>query len=105
MFSSRVTGTARELGIDVSVVASVDAALDRVSAENRLILLDLNTPGLNVDEAVRRLRDAIDETLTIVGYASHVHEAKIQAGQEAGCDQVLSRGQFNQEIGQLLKSM
>ena len=103
MFSSRVTAAARDRGIQLDVVSSPDALLEKLaSADINLVLLDLNLNGLDIQTLVPQLRAVSDRPVSIIAYASHVHESKLADAKEAGCDEVLSRGQFDNQYGELL---
>ena len=71
-----------------------------------LVIVDLSTPGLDVAGFVKRLRgikasDAMSE-LRIIAFGPHVHEDRLAAAREAGCDEVMSRGQFFGAIDAIL---
>ena len=103
MFSSRVTAVARDRGVQLDVVSTADALLEKTaSADVTLVLLDLNLSGLGTQALVPQLRAANERPVYIIAYASHVHELKLADAREAGCDEVLSRGQFDSQIGELL---
>jgi len=104
MFSSRVVGAAKSHGIDIMVTSPLDAIEKASSTEIRQVILDLSTPNLDVEALVPKLRESADVPLTIVAYGPHVQEAKLVNAQSAGCDQVLTRGQFNSQIDELLRS-
>jgi hypothetical protein len=40
--------------------------------------------------------------MAIVAYAPHVHEDRLRAATEAGCNEVLSRGQFDRQMDDIL---
>jgi CheY-like chemotaxis protein len=67
-----------------------------------LALLDLSMPGLNVADAVARLRDAVGPEAAILAFGPHVHAAKLAAATKAGCDRVLTRGQFSRDMASVL---
>ncbi len=86
----------------MEVVGATKKLLERAAdAKVKLIILDLGAPGLNVAELLPQLKQA-NESAAVVAYAPHVHEDKLTAAQDAGCDEVLVRGQFNQQIDALL---
>jgi CheY-like chemotaxis protein len=101
MFASRVSGAARGLGVDVPSVGSSAALLSRLDADTRLVVLDLGTPGLDVAALAPAIREK-SPSAAIVAYAPHVHEQRLSAARDAGCDEVLTRGQFNAAMEQLL---
>jgi CheY-like chemotaxis protein len=101
MFTSRVTGAAKAQGAEVTAVARSDALLERLDEATRLVILDLGTPGLDPAELVPGIR-AKSPQARIIAYAPHVHEQRLAAAAEAGCDEVLTRGQFNAGLDQML---
>ena len=44
------------------------------------------------------------KTPTIIGYGSHVDTATLKAARDAGCDVVLPRSKFVEELAHLLQS-
>lgn len=101
-FSSRVCSLAREAGATVDVVASADAC----SADDDTIvaIIDLGLPQLEIGSAVDHLRELVS-SLKIIAYGPHVDAVKLAAAQQAGCDMVLPRSQFDQQIGSILKEI
>jgi CheY-like chemotaxis protein len=105
MFSSRVTGAGERLGVPVTVVGTFDAALEACCEEQvRLVLIDLTTPGLDLETLVPELK-ATPSAPHMLAYGPHVHAARLKAARHAGCDQVLTRGQFNAQMDALLKAV
>lgn len=104
LFSSRVAGAASNLGVDLQVVGSVAQLLQRanVSIDCKLVLVDLTLSSLELDAAVQAIREHLPQA-KIVAYGPHVHEERLAAAAAAGCDEVLSRGQFDREFGRLLR--
>lgn len=96
-FSSRVTGAAQRLGVDLRVVGSVD----KISRECPLVLLDLTLPNLDVAATVQAIKERFPAA-KVVAYGPHVHEGVLAAATAAGCDEVLSRGQFDRESERIL---
>jgi DNA-binding NarL/FixJ family response regulator len=103
MFSSRVVGAAKTLGVSLSLVASPAALADKVTADCRLALVDLTLDGVNLPAAVAAIR-AGAPAARIIAYGPHVDEAALADAADAGCDSVLSRGQFHKQYAELLKA-
>jgi DNA-binding NarL/FixJ family response regulator len=103
MFSSRVVGAAKAVGVSVSLVVSPAAVADKVTADCRLAVVDLTLDGLNLPAAVAAVR-AGSPAARIIAYGPHVDEAALADAADAGCDRVLTRGQFNKEYAALLQS-
>src|SRR5688572_15389419 len=102
MFSSRLTAAGQRLGVEVVSVSSIEAAADRLQGDSiDLVICDLSSTGAETQNMVERLRQS-QPRLPIVAYAPHVHEERLRAAAEAGCDEVLSRGQFDRLMGHIL---
>ena len=104
IFLSRVQSAARSVGVELLTVAS-ESALRKSATDNdvRLVILDLTTPDCDPAVLVPTVRQAASDA-RVVAYAPHVMKAKLTAAQTAGCDQVLTRGQFNSRLLDLLQS-
>ena len=102
VFSSRLAGAGQRLGVPVSPVSSLDAAVARVQGDSiGLVILDLSTANIDPQMAVARLRES-QPALAVVAYAPHVHEDRLRAAAAAGCNEVLTRGQFDRQMEDLL---
>lgn len=97
IFVSRVTGTAAALGLHMRAVRSA-ADLLRLADEDRpaCVLLDLHNAGLDIAAVVRHLKSEAGPF--IVGYGSHVDVATLRAARDAGCDLVLPRSAFVEQL-------
>lgn len=103
MFSSKVQGAATRQGVEVKTASSVSALMQQAAeGPSRLVILDLTTPALEPRQVVEQLRGLAAAPAAIIAYAPHVHEAKLAAAIEAGCDEVFSRGQFNARLDAIL---
>jgi len=105
MFASRITGTAKALGLTVKVARSADnlCALAKQQFPS-CILVDLSNPGLKIADLLQRLRETCSPLPRVVAYGSHVDTATLRAAQEAGCDHVFPRSKFVQELPTALLS-
>lgn len=106
LFSSRVTSVAQQLGRQMELLtlpAAVDALLnDPAASAPNIVLIDLSMPGLDLAALVPRLRE-ISSSPKIIAYGPHVQAAKLAAAQAAGCDVVMSNGEFNSRIAEILR--
>lgn len=104
LFSSRVTSAAKQAGFDISVVNNLDQLQDRLSAAPAALVVDLEH-GAAEPQAILNLLPGISPRPYTIAYGPHVKESLLAAAQAAGFDLVLSRGQFDKQIGQLLQSL
>ena len=99
IFISRITGTARSLGLTVRPARTVEALEAQARQENpTCVLVDLGFPGLDVPDLIGRLRAACPAAPRVVGYGSHVDAAGLKAARAAGCDLVLPRSAFVEQL-------
>jgi CheY-like chemotaxis protein len=99
MFVSRITGTARGLGLDVKPARSADMLLQLAAAEvPACVLVDLGNPGLDIADLLQRLRETCSPMPRVIAYGSHVDTATLRAARAAGCDAVLPRSQFVEQL-------
>jgi CheY-like chemotaxis protein len=105
-FMAKVQETARKLNVKVSFVKSEKEVLDALAAEEEkpaLIIIDLNHHTLKPLAAIAKLKAKFKKETSIIGFLSHLQgELKVKA-QEAGCDMVLPRSAFSQNLPQLLR--
>jgi CheY-like chemotaxis protein len=103
-FSSRIVSLARQQGWDMHLVGNSAAVLQRATsaAPLQLLLIDLQHSNVNLAELISTLRPQHPQ-LRVIAYGPHVDEALLENARQAGCDQVLSRGQFNQQASSLLQ--
>ena len=103
IFTSRITGTALGLGLTVRAARSGEALLELArQSPPRGVLIDLSNPGLVLPELLRRLAEVCGALPRVVAYGSHVDTATLKAAREAGCDPVLPRSKFVEELPQAL---
>ncbi len=83
---------------------TVAKLLDQLAttADVALVIVDLNTSGIDVRNVVASARALAKQPIAVVAYGPHVHEDRLAEAQEAGCDEVLSRGQFNAQMDAVL---
>ena len=97
LFISRIAGTARALGVDIKSARNMTELLALAAASApACVLLDLQNPGLDIAAIVQALKST--SKATIVGYGSHVDTATLKAARDAGCDIVLPRSKFVEEL-------
>jgi CheY-like chemotaxis protein len=99
LFTSRIAGTARALNVSMKTARSVDEL--RTLAQGQLpqgVILDLANPGLFISDLIAWLKDHCTPMPFVVGYGSHVDTATLKKAREAGCDVVLPRSKFVEDL-------
>ncbi len=97
LFGSKITATARSLGLTVKTARNVDALLGLRAPAPRCVVIDLANPGLDIAQLAHALR-AVAPPPFLVAYGSHVDAATLKAARDAGCDVVLPRSKFVEEL-------
>jgi CheY-like chemotaxis protein len=104
MFGSKLAAAAERTNLAATTVFDLSSLLQKVESESpSLVFLDLSAPWLNVATAVEQLRHVSQPPRSIVAFGPHVQEALLDRAKAAGCDLVLSRGQFNAQMDAVLK--
>jgi CheY-like chemotaxis protein len=101
VFPSRVKAVAERFGVDLKTAGTVDALVELVGDGQAVVIVDLSMP-LDVEATIGRLKALGGRPRAVVAFCPHVHEAKLQAAKAAGCDVVLTRGQFDAQMENVL---
>ncbi|MFZ0962528.1 MAG: response regulator [Terriglobia bacterium] len=105
-FLAKIQETAKALGIAV-VTGNIRGGPAAIAeAQPRAVFLDLNARAFSAIEWVRALKaDPATRPIRIVGFVSHVEEQLISAARAAGCDSVMARSAFTQQLPSLLRNL
>jgi len=105
-FSSKVSGTARQLGISFQLAGSRQALLEAARSRPDLIIVDLDADSVDPLGVVGELRSlAPSGAPRLIGFASHVRETVLREARRAGYDEVLTRGALAANLPGLLASL
>jgi CheY-like chemotaxis protein len=97
IFTSRITGVGRDLGLPIQAARSAEALVSLARRQvPRCVIVDLGNPGLDLADLMRQLGDC--GTPRVVAYGSHVDTESLRAARAAGCDPVLPRSKFVAEL-------
>ena len=101
IFSTKITSTARALGLDVRVVGTPEAAMERIQpGQTRCVVLDLALSSLT-EQRIREIVGAAGGA-SVIAYGSHVDTERLQAARDSGCTEVMPRSRLSGELPQLL---
>jgi len=99
-FQMKLAETARHLGVEVKVAATADALLPLLDPTPKLLIVDLNSRSQPI-AAIERLRGA-KNGVRVVGFLSHVQTELAAQARAAGCDEVMPRSAFTQNLADIL---
>ncbi len=103
-FGTKISDTARKVGANVRFVKTDQELLDAAGGKPSLIILDLNNPAMRPLATISKLKaDPQLKKISVLGYLSHVQGELKQKAHEIGCDMVLARSAFSQNLSNLLK--
>lgn len=104
MLASQAIGAAQRAGCTLETVATeAQLALRLESTKEAWVAVDLTTPGLKIAALVATLRDLAEPPASILAFGPHVQSVRLDAARAAGCDQVLTRGQFHAQLESILR--
>ena len=99
IFSSRIIGTARSLGLLLKSARSAEALLGVARLQTpRCVIVDLANPGLQLTDLLQKLGELCQPPPRVVAYGSHVDTETLRAAREAGCNPVWPRSKFVEEL-------
>ncbi len=105
-FRTKVEDTARKLNVKLEFVKTEKDVLEKLAASEEqpsLIIFDLNNVGAKPLSTIPKLKSRLKKGTSIVGFVSHLQgDLKIKA-LEAGCDAVMPRSAFSQNLPQILR--
>lgn len=105
MLMSAAQGAADRHGATVAVVGDANALADRLASEPiALVAIDLRTNGLDVSSVVEQVRTAAPAAVILAG-GPHVQRDSLAAAVAAGCDEVVTRGQFEGRLDALVAKL
>ena len=78
--------------------------LELAAAKPALIILDLNFSAIKPLQTITKLKAQPElKGISVVGYVSHVQGELKQRAHDLGCDMVMARSAFSQNLPTLLK--
>lgn len=106
-FLAKIQETARKMNVKVEFVKTEKELNDRIGENGdekpSLIIFDLNNAAAKPLTIIPKLKSKLKKATNIIGFVSHVQgELKMKA-QEAGCDMVVPRSAFSQNLAQILR--
>ena len=104
MFTVKIQEAALRAGVEVVFVKSLAATLEQAKGHPAAILIDLNDSTAQPLEIIAALKeDAQTAEIGLVGFVSHVQAELIHAAREKGCETVMARSAFSQNLTAILQ--
>ena len=102
-FMPRIQNIAAPSGCNTRQVMTIDRLKEEMAdGETVLVLVDLEADPDFWGEAVGRVLASGPSRPQVVGYGGHTNTEMLQRAEEAGCDLVLTKGQFSRDLAELI---
>ena len=101
-FQMKLAETAKQLGVEVKVAANEGALIKLLESAPKLVIVDLNAQSQPI-HAIEKLRQ-VRKDLRVVGFLSHVQTELAARARAAGCDEVLPRSSFTQNLAAIISA-
>jgi CheY-like chemotaxis protein len=106
-FLAKIQETARKMNVKVEFIKTDKDLLERMKENGEelpsLLIFDLNNANAKPLTVIPKLKSKLKKGTSIIGFLSHVQGDLKQKAHEAGCDMVLPRSAFSQNLPQLLR--
>jgi hypothetical protein len=106
-FQAKIQETAKKLGVKVAFIKNDKDAVTELTdgEENKpaLIVFDLNNANAKPLTLIPKLKAKLKRSASIVGFLSHLQGDLKAKAVEAGCDVVMPRAAFSQNLPNLLR--
>ena len=107
-FLAKIQETSKKLGVKVGFLKNEKDSLAKIleaPEEDRpsLIVFDLNNVNAKPLTLIPKLKTKLKKTVSIVGFLSHLQGDLKAKAVEAGCDAVMPRAAFSQNLPNLLR--
>jgi CheY-like chemotaxis protein len=106
-FLAKIQEAARKMNVKVEFVKTDKDLMDRMKENSQdlpsLLIFDLNNANARPLTVIPKLKAKLKKGTSIIGFLSHVQGDLKQKAHEAGCDMVLPRSAFSQNLPHLLR--
>jgi CheY-like chemotaxis protein len=106
-FLSKIQATGAKMNVKVEFVKNEKELAEKMKSTGvehpSLIIFDLNNANAKPLTLIPKLKSKLKKETSIIGFLSHVQGDLKQKAHEVGCDMVLPRSAFSQNLPQLLR--
>ena len=106
-FLTKIQDTGRKMNVKVEFIRTEKDLADHMKNNGEekpsLIIFDLNNANAKPLTLIPKLKSKLKKGTSIIGFLSHVQGDLKQKAHEVGCDMVLPRSAFSQNLPQLLR--
>lgn len=106
-FTAKIQETSRKLGVKVAFVKNDKDVIAQLTGQEEeqpaLIVFDLNNAAAKPLTLIPKLKSKLKRKTSIIGFLSHLQGDLKAKATEAGCDTVMPRAAFSQNLPNLLR--
>lgn len=103
MFQVKIQQAARRAGLEAVFVQSQQDALAQAKENPEVIILDLNHSAAEPLETIAKLKNNVETSkVKLLCYVSHVQVDLQKEARDRGCDMVMARSGFSQNLPAIL---
>jgi hypothetical protein len=106
-FTAKIQETSRKLGVKVAFVKNDKDVIAQLTSHEEdkpgLIVFDLNNTAAKPLTLIPKLKSKLKRGTSIIGFLSHLQGDLKAKATEAGCDTVMPRAAFSQNLPNLLR--
>ncbi len=103
MFRVKIQEAAKRAGLESVFVESQQDALAQARESPAVMILDLNCSESEPLDTIEKLKSDVEtSSVQLLCYVSHVQADLKRAAQEKGCDTVMARSAFSQNLPTIL---
>ena len=103
-FSVKLSEAAKRNGLAIEFVKEGSELFEKAKSRPTVIVFDLNFEAVEPLKLISQLKGSQETRgVSLIGYLSHIQGELKQQAQEAGCDMVMARSAFSQNLSQIFK--
>lgn len=103
-FAVKINEAAKRSGMNVQFLKTEEDVLEGAKTQPTLMIFDLNNNTLEPLNLITRIKsDPETRQVNTLAFVSHVQGELKQKAQESGCDMVMARSAFSQNLPQILR--
>ncbi len=104
MFTVKINDAAKKVGLRVDFVKSTQDVMEKAKESPTAIIFDLNFDAISPITVISEIKENSNhKRISLIGYLSHVQGELKKQAHDAGCDIVMTRSAFSQNLQQILK--
>lgn len=102
-FSVKINEAAKRIGMSVEFVKDKNLAMEKIAAKPPIAIFDLNCDGASPLELLRAIKTNPETAgIRTIAFVSHVQAELKSAAEAEGCDVVVARSVFAQNLEKIL---